>query len=462
MAAHRESVGLEGRLIVEVECARCPSKASTARRRSVGGAVTVGCWMHVIIVGGGISGLSLALSLHQIGVACRIYDQVGKLEPIGHGINLQPNAVRELTALGLGERLARVGILTAELAFYNKHGQRVWAEPRGRAAGYRWPQISISRGTLHEVLLAAIGERLGPDAIATGHKLMGFQERGGKVVARFADPSGRPVDEAEGDLLIGADGIHSAVRRHFYPGEKVVFDGHLHYRGIVEAEPYLTGRSMAVVGHRFHRAILYPIATRPAGKVLINWLAYTRIPEGSPPVEAWDTLAEQAAAARAFEGWTYPWLDVHALFARTERVMQLPNVDRDPIPRWSFGRVTLIGDAAHPMQPIGAQAGSQAVVDGRVLAASLLAAEAPEEALLRYQNERIAAMNDIIIRNRNFGLEAVLQLAEERAPEGFADIADVLTQEELASTAVNFKKAAGLDLETVNSRDSIVELPAQA
>ena len=417
--------------------------------------------MFVIIVGGGISGLSLALSLHQIGVGCRIYDQVAKLEPIGHGINLQPNAVRELTALGLGESLARDGILTAELAFYNKHGQRVWAEPRGCAAGYRWPQISISRGKLHEVLRAAVTERLGADAIATGHKLVDFEERGGKVVLHFVDPAGLPAGKAEGDLLVGADGIHSAVRRRFYPGEKVVFDGHLHYRGIVEAEPFLTGRSMVVVGHRFHRAILYPIAARPAGKVLINWLAYTRIPQGSP-IETWDTVAEQAAAAQAFEGWRYPWLDVHALLAQTERVMQLPNVDRDPIPRWSFGRVTLVGDAAHPMQPIGAQAGSQAVVDSRALAGALLAEKKPEQALLRYQNERIAAMNDIILRNRNFGLESVLQLAEERAPDGFANIADVLTQEELQSTAINFKRAAGLDLETVNGRESIVLLPPHA
>jgi 2-polyprenyl-6-methoxyphenol hydroxylase-like FAD-dependent oxidoreductase len=416
--------------------------------------------MHVIIIGGGISGLSLALSLHQVGISCRVYDQVAKLEPIGHGINLQPNAVRELTALGLGERLAQVGILTAELAFYNKHGQRVWSEPRGRAAGYRWPQISIGRGKLHEVLLAAMAERLGLDAIVTGHKLVGFEERAGRVVARFVDSNGAPAGEAEGDLLVGADGIHSAVRRQFYPDEKVVFDGYLHYRGIVEAEPYLGGRTMTVVGHRFHRTILYPIAARPGGKVLINWLAYAKIPHGSPPIEAWDTLAEQPAAAQAFAGWTFPWLDVHALLAQTERVMQLPNVDRDPIPRWSFGRVTLIGDAAHPMQPIGAQAGSQAVVDGRVLTAALLRTKQPEEALLRYQNERIAAMNDIVIRNRNFGLESVLQLAEERAPNGFRDIADVLTQEELESTALNFKKAAGLDLDTVNRCESVVNLTA--
>ncbi len=420
--------------------------------------------MQVIIVGGGIAGLSCALSLHQIGVPCRVYDAVPTLAPLGYGINLQPNAVRELTALGLGERLAAAGVLTKELAFYNRHGQLIWTEPRGTAAGYRWPQISISRGTLHEILLAAIEERLGEGAVVTGHRVTGFEQRGDRVVACFAGPSGQPVGETEGDILIGADGIHSAVRRHFYPGEKAVFDGYLHYRGIVEAAPYLTGASMAVVGHRHHRAILYPIAKRPDGTVTINWLAYTKIPPGSPPPEAWDTAADQRACVDQYQGWTYPWLDVHGLFAATEpaRVLQLPNVDRDPIPRWSFGRVTLIGDAAHPMQPVGAQAGSQAVVDGRVLAASLMAVRDPQQALTRYQDARIAAMNDMIIRNRNLGLESILQTAEERAPGGFKHIHDVLSQDELESTALNFKKAAGFDVETVNSRTSFVELPAQA
>jgi len=204
--------------------------------------------------------------------------------------------------------------------------------------------------------------------------------------------------------------------------------------------------------------LVYPIAALPNGKVLINWLAYTKIPSGAPPLEAWDTVADQSLAVDRFQGWTFPWLDIQGLFARTERVLQLPNVDRDPIPRWSFSRVTLIGDAAHPMQPVGAQAGSQAVVDGRVLAASLLATADPVEALVRYQDQRIAAMNDMIIRNRNLGLEAVLQMAEERAPDGFARISDVLTLEELESTALSFKQAAGLDVESVNSRRSFVEL----
>ena len=418
--------------------------------------------MQVIIVGGGISGLSLALSLHQTGVPCRVHEAVARLSPLGYGNNLQPNAIRELTALGLGDKLAAAGVLTQELAFYNKHGQLIWTEPRGRAAGYRWPQSSISRGELHRILLAAIHERLGADAVVTGHRLTEFEERGGKVIARFADPSGKPAGEAEGDILVGADGIHSAVRQHFYKGEKAVFDGYLHYRGIVEAAPYLTGASMAVVGHRYHRAILYPVMQRPGGKVMINWLAYTKIPPGSPPLEAWDTAADKEACVDRFKGWTYPWLDVHGLFAATpaEHVLQLPNVDRDPIPRWSFGRVTLIGDAAHPMQPVGAQAGSQAVVDGRVLAASLMAIRDPAVALTRYQNERSAAMNDMIVRNRSLGLESILQTAEERAPGGFKHIHDVLSQEELEHTALSFKKAAGFDVETVNSRRSFVDLPA--
>jgi 2-polyprenyl-6-methoxyphenol hydroxylase-like FAD-dependent oxidoreductase len=414
--------------------------------------------MQVIIIGGGIAGLSAALSLHQIGVECRIFESVPRLVPIGHGINLQPNAVRELTALGLGEKLASVGILTAELAFCNKHGQLIWTEPRGKAAGYRWPQISISRGKLQDVLLGAVSERLGSQALATSHHLASLEQRGDKVVAHFTDPAGQPAGVAEGDLLIGADGIHSAVRKHFYPGEAAVFDGYLHYRGIVEGDRYLTGRSMAVVGHRTHRAIIYPIAALPAGKVMINWLAYTKIPHGAPPLEAWDTVADKSAAVDRFQGWSYPWLDVQGLIARTERVLQLPNVDRDPIPRWSFSRVTLIGDAAHPMQPVGAQAGSQAVVDGRVLAASLLASADPVQALMRYQDQRIAAMNDMIIRNRNLGLEAVLQMAEERAPDGFSKITDVLSQDELETTASSFKKAAGFDLETVNSRQSYVDI----
>jgi 2-polyprenyl-6-methoxyphenol hydroxylase-like FAD-dependent oxidoreductase len=200
---------------------------------------------------------------------------------------------------------------------------------------------------------------------------------------------------------------------------------------------------------------------RPGGKVMINWLAYTSIPPVAPPLEAWNTAADKRACVDEFEGWSFPWIDVHRLFAATDEVLQLPNVDRDPIPRWSFGRVTLLGDAAHPMHPVGAQAGSQAVVDGRVLAAALLAARDPIAALADYQDQRIAAMNDIVIRNRNLGLESILQTAEERAPDGFNHIHEVLSQEELTATATSFKQAAGLDVDTVNSRETFVQLAAR-
>ena len=250
------------------------------------------------------------------------------------------------------------------------------------------------------------------------------------------------------------------MRRHFYPGEKAVFDGYLHYRGIVEAEPYLTGASMAVVGHRYHRAILYPVMRRPGGKVHDQLARLHQDSAGLAAARSLGHRRRQAGLRRSIPG-----LDLSlARRARpvrrdaTAAVLQLPNVDRDPIPRWSFGRVTLIGDAAHPMQPVGAQAGSQAVVDGRVLAASLMAERDPVEALTRYQDQRIAAMNDMIIRNRNLGLESILQTAEERAPAGFKHIHDVLSQEELEHTAESFKKAAGFDVETVNSRESFVEL----
>jgi 2-polyprenyl-6-methoxyphenol hydroxylase-like FAD-dependent oxidoreductase len=414
--------------------------------------------MKAIVVGGGIGGLSLALSLHQIGFEPHVFESARAFQFLGLGINVQPHAVRELTELGLGGRLAGNSIATAELAYFNKHGQLIWSEPRGLAAGYKWPQHSVSRGELQRLLLDAAQTRLGPDRIRTGHHLATFAARGDGVVARFIDrATGREVAEVEGDFLVGADGIHSAVRHAFSPAERLHYEGVINYRGVTAAEPYLSGATMVIAGHRDQRFVAYPIQQLPDGRCLINWICVVRTSDPMLPLEEWGVRADKAPILARYAGWRFGWLDFPKLVEATEDVFAFPDVDRDPLPQWSFGRVTMVGDAAHPMLPVGAQAGSQAIVDGRVLAAALVSRSDPVEALRQYERERVDAMNGMILRNRRLGPETVMQLAEERAPDGFSDIAAVLSAEELKEASISFKRAAGFDVETVNSRPSYLQ-----
>ncbi len=416
--------------------------------------------MKAIVVGGGIGGLSLALSLHQIGFEPHIFESAPIFQFLGLEINVQPHAVRELTELGLGERLAVSSVATAALAYFNKHGQLIWSEPRGLAAGYKWPQHSVSRGELQRLLLDAARARLGPDRIHTGHHLATFATRGDGVVAKFIDrTTGREVAEVEGDFLVGADGIHSAVRHAFSPTERLHYEGVINYRGVTAAEPYLSGATMVIAGHRDQRFVAYPIEQLPDGRCLINWICVVRTHDPMMPLEEWGVRADKALILARYAGWRFDWLDIPKLVEATEDVFVFPDVDRDPLPQWSFGRVTMVGDAAHPMLPVGAQAGSQAIVDGRVLAAALLRYADPVEALRQYERERMDAMNGMILRNRRLGPETVMQLAEERAPDGFSDIAAVLSAEELKEASISFKRAAGFDVETVNTRPSYLQHP---
>jgi 5-methylphenazine-1-carboxylate 1-monooxygenase len=414
--------------------------------------------MKVIVVGGGIGGLSLALSLHQIGADADVFESAPAFQFLGLGINVQPHAVRELTELGLGEQLARNSIATAELAYFNKHGQLIWSEPRGLAAGYRWPQHSVSRGELQRLLLDAARARLGPDRIRTGHHLADFEVRSEGVRARFIDRStGRDVATVEGDVLVGADGIHSAVRHAFSSQERLHYDGVINYRGVTAAAPYLGGATMVIVGHRDQRFVSYPIRRLPDGRCLINWICVARTPEPMMPLEEWGIRADKAPILERYANWTFDWLDIPKLVEATDNIFIFPDVDRDPLPQWSYGQVTMVGDAAHPMLPVGAQAGSQAIVDGRVLAAALARCADPVEALRHYEQERMDAMNGMILRNRRLGPETVMQLAEERAPGGFSDICTVLSAEELQEAAISFKRAAGFDVDTVNTRPSYLQ-----
>jgi 2-polyprenyl-6-methoxyphenol hydroxylase-like FAD-dependent oxidoreductase len=415
--------------------------------------------MKVIIAGGGIGGLSLALSLHQIGIESYVFESSPVIEFLGLGINLQANAVRELTELGLGEELEREAIPTCELAYYNRHGQLIWSEPRGLAAGYRWPQYSISRGALQRILLKAVLEQLGEDRLLVGHHLASFEQRHDKVTARFIDRKmGREIASWDGDILVGADGLHSAVRKKFYPGDQPHFEGMVNFRGVVETEPFLSGKTMVIVGHRDQRLIAYPINRQSyeRGRALVNWICVARMSKTVLPREEWGREADREKFLPNYADWVFPWLDAPKIIEATPNVWEFPDVDRDPIPRWSFGRITMLGDAAHPMLPVGAQAGSQAIVDARALTGALLNSHDAEEALKLYEKQRIDAMNGMILRNRNLGPETVMALAEERAPQGFEKITDVISEAELEKASVSFKAAAGFDVETVNSRPSFV------
>ena len=416
--------------------------------------------MQVMVVGGGIGGLSLALSLHQAGIAVRIYESVRDPAPLGVGINLQPSAVRELIELGLGDDLAQAGIATQHLSYFNKRGQLIWTERRGLRAGYKWPQYSIHRGQLQMLLLRAVQKRVGRGNFRSGLRLTTFEQGQSRVTATFTDTqSGRVVSD-EADILVGADGIHSTVRRCLYPAEGAPrFARQILWRAAVDTEPFLDGQTMAIAGHFHQRIIAYPIGPgATAGNLLTNWICQISVPGEAPPREDWNRHVAKETVLTAFGQWRLPWLDIPALIERTPQIYEFPLVDRDPVHAWTFGRVTLIGDAAHPMQPTGAQAGSQAVIDARALTAALLGASSPFQALKRYEGERRPIMSDITLRNRQFGPEAALQLVEERAPDGFSRIDDVISREELEAISSSFSTAAGLDVEAVNGRPSFVPL----
>jgi 5-methylphenazine-1-carboxylate 1-monooxygenase len=417
--------------------------------------------MAVLIIGAGIAGLTAALSLHQIGVEARVFESVETIEPLGVGINTLPHAVRELTELGLADRLAATAIPTAELAYYSKHGQLIWSEPRGITAGYNWPQFSIHRGELQMILVAAARERLGADRIMTGHHLARWETTHDGVRAYFVDRrSGKNIGEVTGELLIATDGIHSTVRGLLYPDEgPPLWNGAILWRGVTRGRPFLTGRSMIMAGHEFQKFVCYPIsrAAMDRGEAVINWIAERKFkPDHQWRREDWNRPGDLAEFLPQFETWQFDWLDVPGLIRAAERCYEYPMVDRNPLERWTFGPVTLLGDAAHPMYPIGSNGASQAILDARVLAREIRAHGATEAALRAYEAERRPATAAIVLANRKNGPEQVMQIVEERAPDGFARIEDVLSAAELQEAAAGYKRIAGFDKEALNKRAPIV------
>ncbi len=404
---------------------------------------------EILVAGGGIGGLVTALSLQAAGFAPRVFEAVAEYKPLGVGINVLPHAVRELTELGLAEKLAATGVATRELCYISAHGQEIWREDRGLAAGYHWPQYSIHRGMLQMLLVEECRARGIP--LHTGHRVAGFAQDADGVTAHFENGA-----QASGAALIGADGIHSAIRRHFAPGEGAPsWQGAVLWRATTIAPPFLTGASMVQAGHHAQKFVCYPIRHLPDGMVLTNWIAEMRVDTSKGfNREDWNRDADRNIFLPHFESWNWGWLDVPGLIRGAERVLEYPMVDRDPLERWTEGRVTLLGDAAHPMYPIGSNGASQAILDGRQLALHLARAGDIAEGLAGYEAARLPPTAKLTLANRALGPDLILEEVHRRAPDGFTDLHAVISQRELVETASNYKRLAGFDPALLNQRES--------
>ncbi len=414
--------------------------------------------MRCAIAGGGIGGLATALSLHAAGLRdVVVWEATSEIRELGVGINLLPHAVRELTELGLDEALAARGIATAQLSYHTKRGERIWQEPRGRAAGYRWPQYSIHRGALLRVLYEAVCERLGPGRVLTGHRLAAFRDGSAGVDCRV-ERGAEAALETTCDVLIGADGVHSTVRAALVPGEGPPrWNGVTMWRGVSEAAPFFDGQSMILAGSFARRIVVYPISPthRARGAALINWVAELRQGEArAMPPQEWEHRGRLEEVLEHFGGFRFEWLDFPAVARAAPAIFQYPMVDRDPLPRWRRGRTTLLGDAAHPMYPVGSNGASQAILDARVLAMHLATRGDVEAALDAYVADRRPATARIVELNRQVGPEQCMEIVEARAPHGFERIEDVISQTELEAIAERYKRAAGFDRDALHARPS--------
>ncbi|KAH7117695.1 hypothetical protein B0J11DRAFT_592104 [Dendryphion nanum] len=420
---------------------------------------------HILIAGAGIGGLATALSLHASGFTnITLYDAATTLTTLGVGINLQPSAVLILRNLGLLEALEKTGVKTKELRYYNRHGNAIIDEPRGEDAGYTVPQFSIHRGELQMLLLSAVRERLGPDSVKMNSAFTSFDQDDLSITATFTSRSIESENQdwtVKADVLIAADGINSTARRILYPNEGPPrFSGRMLWRGCLERAPYLTGASMVWAGHADQKFIAYPISSRSArnGKSMVNWIAELRIrskedlqKDMTPPKTDWTKTVDKNVFQGPFANWRCGGLEMRELIDETDKVFEFPMSDRDPVARWSFGRITLLGDAAHAMYPIGSNGASQAIIDAETLSLYMKSStDDISSALKKYEEQRLPPTAKIVMANRANGPDHVLQVAEERAPDGFVNVEDVIPKEELEGIGKAYKAVAGFERESVN------------
>jgi 2-polyprenyl-6-methoxyphenol hydroxylase-like FAD-dependent oxidoreductase len=398
----------------------------------------------VLIVGAGIGGLTLALELHRRAIACRVFESAPEIKPVGVGINLLPHATQALGELGLEPALARVGVETAESVFFNRFGQLIYQEPLGRRAGYAWPQFSIHRADLQAVLLEKTRERIGEERIQLGWHCVGFEQDPSKVRLMFRDR--QPV---EGRIAVGCDGIHSVIRKQLYPGEgEPRYSGVNMWRGVTRWQPILSGASMLRAGWlATGKLVHYPIRSNidGEGRQLVNWLWEIETPQHKR--WDWNRPARVEDFIAGAESWRFDWLDVPAFLRAAELVLEYPMVDKDPLRAWSFGRVTLLGDAAHPMVPRGSNGAGQAILDARALAQSL---SGEGDALKNYETARLGPTSQVVLENRRNPPDAILREVYERTgDQPFERIEAVISAQELAALSDRYKQIAGYDRETL-------------
>jgi 5-methylphenazine-1-carboxylate 1-monooxygenase len=401
---------------------------------------------RILIAGGGVGGLVLALSLHQLAIPCTVFEAATETKQLGVGINLLPHGTRELAALGLLPELDRIAIRTRELRYLTHLGQEVWVGKRGLWAGHDMPQLSIHRGRLQGVLWRTAQARLPAGALRNGQRLVGFFQDTAGVTGRFARPDGT-ITEERGAVLVGADGIHSVLRSLLHPQDGGIrWQGDQMWRGAVEWPAFEGGDVMLIAADLVAKLVVYPIAEgSTAAARLTNWVMYGKVATGeSPPPrrEDWSRPGKLEEVLQFAKRLRLPFLDVEALIRATPQRFEYPQCDRDPLPWWTQGRVTLLGDAAHPMYPVGSNGSSQAILDGRCLA-GLLSELTPETALRAYEAERLPKTAEVVLRNRGKGPERVLDIVAERAPYGFARLEDVITREEVAAIVCGYAQIAG-------------------
>jgi 5-methylphenazine-1-carboxylate 1-monooxygenase len=409
-----------------------------------------------IVIGGGIAGLSFALGLKQRGIDCRVYESAPQVRELGVGITLLPHAMREFIALGLEDRLRAVAIENEESVFFNRHGQFIFREPRGRHAGYPFPELGIHRGKLHRALFEVARERLGPDRVLLDHHCTGIVQDDAGVTVHFKETSsGAERPTVRGDIAVACDGVNSTVRRQFYPDEQVAFSGINTWRGVTRRKPILSGRSYLRIGSVENgKMVIYPIVENVVdeGNQLINWMAEVR--QTDVEMNDWNKPGQLEDFLPIYRSWHFDWLDVPELIKQADQILEYPMIDKDPVSQWTFGRITFMGDAAHPMYPRGSNGAAQGAIDARTLAELLAKSADARSALRAYEDTRLEATARVVRTNRESPPDYINTKVDElTGGEPFESIDDVISQDEPRAISERYKQVAGFALDALQTAD---------